>query len=272
MTIVFGAIAPHGDPAFVAESPTRLALEELGSRLEHAVPDVTVVVTPHNVHVEGAFAVITAATIAGSLQEQPLDLDAARDASPPALSAAVDVALAAEVLASLRRAGIPAARVSFGSNDETLAVMPMDWGTLIPLWFLGGRDESRRPVVVLSPARDLPLAAHVRAGRALADACEGRRAAVVASADHGHAHDPDGPFGFDAASAEYDERVVELVRANRLGDALALESIVEAASADSLWQLAVLAGALGDGFRAELLSYERPTYFGMLCAAFEPAA
>jgi len=252
VTIVFGAIAPHGDPAFVAESPTRLALEELGSRLEHAVPDVTVVVTPHNVHVEGAFAVITAATIAGSLQEQPLDLDAARDASPPALSAAVDVALAAEVLASLRRAGIPAARVSFGSNDETLAVMPMDWGTLIPLWFLGGRDESRRPVVVLSPARDLPLAAHVRAGRALADACAGRRAAVVA--------------------AEYDERVVELVRANRLGDALALESIVEAASADSLWQLAVLAGALGDGFRAELLSYERPTYFGMLCAAFEPAA
>jgi aromatic ring-opening dioxygenase LigB subunit len=93
---------------------------------------------------------------------------------------------------------------------------------------------------------------------------------VIASADHGHAHDPEGPFGFDPASAEYDARVVELVSENRLGDVLALESIVDAASADSLWQLAVLHGVLGDGFSAQLLSYERPTYFGMLCAAFEP--
>ena len=64
---------------------------------------------------------------------------------------------------------------------------------------------------------------------------------------------------------------MELVRENRLGDVLSLEPIVDAASADSLWQLAVLHGALGDRFRADFLSYERPTYFGMLCAAFEPA-
>ena len=49
-----------------------------------------------------------------------------------------------------------------------------------------------------------------------------------------------------------------------------LEEIVGEASADSLWQVLVLHGALDGGFAAELLSYERPTYFGMLCAAFEP--
>jgi aromatic ring-opening dioxygenase LigB subunit len=107
------------------------------------------------------------------------------------------------------------------------------------------------------------------AGAAVATACSGRRAAIVASADHGHAHDPEGPFGFDPAAAEYDARVVELVRENRLGDAVGLESIVDAASADSLWQLVLLHGALGDAFEAELLSYDRPTYFGMLCAAYE---
>jgi aromatic ring-opening dioxygenase LigB subunit len=32
----------------------------------------------------------------------------------------------------------------------------------------------------------------------------------------------------------------------------------------------MLHGALGDGFDVELLSYECPTYFGMLCAAFAP--
>jgi hypothetical protein len=32
--------------------------------------------------------------------------------------------------------------------------------------------------------------------------------------------------------------------------------------------MVVLHGALGDGWRAELLSYEAPTYFGMLVAAY----
>jgi len=269
--IVFGAIAPHGDPAFVETSPTRVALEELGKRLEEAEPDVTVVVTPHNVHVDGAFAVITAATVAGSLDVQALAFPVSGDDSP-ALSLEVDVGLAAEILDSLHDAGLPAVGVSFGSNDPSFAVMPLDWGTLVPLWFLGGRASPGRPVVVVCPARDRPLEEHLRAGEALARACEGRRAAIVASADHGHAHDPEGPFGFDPAAAQYDERVVELVRDNRLADALALEGIVEAASADSLWQLLVLHGALGETFDVDLLSYERPAYFGMLCAAFAPGS
>jgi aromatic ring-opening dioxygenase LigB subunit len=270
VTVVLGVIAPHGDPAFVEGSPTRLAMEDLGARVVRAAPDVVVVVTPHNVHVDGAFAVVTAGRIAGTLDEQPLGLAAAGEPAPVELTAEVDVDAAADVLGSLRAAGLSAVGVSYGSNDEALAVMPMDWGTLIPLWFIGGGLEDPPPVVVLSPARDISLEDHVRAGAALADALAGRRAVIVASADHGHAHDPDGPFGFDPAAAEYDERVVELVRENTLADVLSLEAIVEAASADSLWQLAMLHGALGDGFRVDLLSYERPTYFGMLCAAFEP--
>jgi aromatic ring-opening dioxygenase LigB subunit len=261
VTVVFGAIAPHGDPGFAEGSETRAAFEELGRRLEHAKPDVTVVFTPHNVHVEGALAVITSATLAGALDELPVELECR-----------VDRELAAGALTALREVGVPAVSVSYGSNEESLAVKPLAWGTLIPLWFLGGRRDEPRPVVVISPARDLTLADHARAGAAVATACSRRRAAIVASADHGHAHDPDGPFGFDPAAAEYDARVVELVRENRLGDAVELEPIVDAASADSLWQLVLLHGALGDGFEAELLSYERPTYFGMLCAAFEPHA
>ena len=145
---------------------------------------MTVVFTPHNVHVEGAFAVVTSATLAGSLDELPIELECH-----------VDRELAAGVLAALREAGLPAVGVSYGSNDESLAVMPLDWGTLIPLWFLGGRREEPRPVVVVSPARDLPLADHVRAGAAIAAACSGTRAAIVASADHGHAHDPEDHSG-----------------------------------------------------------------------------
>src|SRR5688500_3741384 len=66
--IVAAAIAPHGTPAF-EPSPTRDALEEIGRRFEAAAPEATVVVTPHNIHVEGHFAVVDAATVAGSLAE-----------------------------------------------------------------------------------------------------------------------------------------------------------------------------------------------------------
>jgi aromatic ring-opening dioxygenase LigB subunit len=259
---VFAAVAPHGDLVFGDDPPaaaTRDAFEELGSRLEAARPDAVVVLTPHNVHVEGHFAVVTAATLAGS---DPLELQLPTERR-----------LAAACLDALRQAGLPAVAVSYGGNNADEAEMPLDWGALIPLWFLGGRAEPPVPAVVVSPARDRPLEEHVRAGAALAEAVAawGRPVALVASADHGHAHDPDGPYGFDPAAAEYDRRVMELVRENELDRLAELGGLVKPASADSLWQMLMLHGALGRGWSAELLSYEAPTYYGMLCAAFHPA-
>ena len=172
-----------------------------------------------------------------------------------------DPELAAAVLGAL---AVPAVGVSYGGNDPTEASMPLDWGALIPLWFV-----PRTPVVIMSPARDRSWAEHVNVGAALTAATGGRRVALIASADHGHAHDPDGPYGFDPAAKAYDEGIVELVRQGPLEGLLELDSaLVDAAKADSLWQLLILHGALGDGFDAELLSYEAPTYYGMLCAAY----
>jgi aromatic ring-opening dioxygenase LigB subunit len=256
--IVFGAIAPHGGLVLEGESSTRTALEELGRLHAAALPDVTIVVTPHNVHVDGAFAVVTAATIAGDL-----------GGPETRLSCPVDHGLAQAVIGALREVG-PAVGVSYGSNFPELAEMPMDWGTLVPLWFMGGRAEPQIPVVVVSPAREFSFEAHVRAGHAIAAATGDRRVAIIASADHGHAHDEDGPFGFHVAAAEYDARIVELVRENKLGDAIALGTIVDVAKADSLWQVLMLHGALGADYDAHLLSYEMPTYFGMVCASFAP--
>jgi aromatic ring-opening dioxygenase LigB subunit len=254
--IVAAAIAPHGTPAF-EPGLTRDALEEIGRRFAVAAPEAIVVVTPHNVHVSGHFAVVDAATVAGSLAEWG---EPGRELERP-----VDRRLVAAILESA--AGLPAVAVSYGGNDAAAAVAPMDWGTRIPLSFL-----PELPVVVVSPARDRPLAEHEALGRAIAAAAGESRVALVASADHGHAHDPDGPYGFDPAAASYDELAVELVRENRLRELHGLAELVEAAKADSLWQLAVLHGAVGSGFEVELLSYEAPTYFGMLCAAYAPAA
>ena len=61
MSLVFACIAPHGDVDL--DPSLRPAMEELGRRAEAAAPDVAVVVTPHSVHVEGHYAVVTSAKV-----------------------------------------------------------------------------------------------------------------------------------------------------------------------------------------------------------------
>lgn len=268
MSLVFGAIAPHGTlpeaPVPGAEK-THEALAELGRRFDAAAPEATIVLTPHNVHVERHFAVVLAGTLSGSLTEF--------DAPEVTLSCPVDVELAAHTIVALHDEGLPVVGVSFGANDPGAATAPMDWGVLIPLWVMGGRSTPQVPVVVVSPARDRPIEDHIRAGRALARAAEAwaKRVALIASADHGHAHDPDGPYGFDPAAKSYDEQIVRLVKDDRLSGLRELDpAFVEAAKADSWWQLAMLHGALGEDWSGEFLSYEASTYFGMLCAAYAP--
>ncbi|OLC55608.1 MAG: hypothetical protein AUH85_08870 [Chloroflexi bacterium 13_1_40CM_4_68_4] len=255
MPLVFAAIAPHGGIAVAEATPpekrelaarTRAAMEELGRRFAAARPDATILLTPHHVHVEGALAVIVSNRLRGELGEDGHRIE---------LTVPVDRALALAVLRAIGDAGVRVVGVSFGGNDPSSAVAPMDWGTLIPLWFMGGRADAPVPAVVVAPARDLTA----------------KRIALIASCDHGHAHNRDGPYGFSPASREFDDRVVALVKADRLGELLAFgRSFVEEAKADSFWQMLMLHGAMGGRWRGELLSYEAPTYFGMLCAAYSP--
>jgi aromatic ring-opening dioxygenase LigB subunit len=275
MSLVFAAIAPHGTlavpdaPAAAVEGSeaTQRAMQQLGHRFEAARPEATIVLTPHNVHVDGHFAVVLAGAMRGTLAEW--------DAPSVVLDVPIDLELATQLVVALHDADIPVVGVSFGGNDPATATAPLDWGALIPLWVMGGRRDPQVPAVVGSPARDRPFEEHVHAGEVLARAVEAspKRIALIASADHGHAHDADGPYGYDPAAKEYDARIVELVRTNTLGDLLQLDGeFVERAKADSFWQMLMLHGALGDGWRGELLSYEAPTYFGMLCAAYERGA
>src|SRR6267143_144113 len=274
MGLVFAAIAPHGGLA-VAEAcrpdemrlarATRSGMEELGRAFAAAKPDAVVVATPHNVHISNSFGVVVAGRIAGNLGEDT--------PKPVALDVPGDSALAWLVLETLVAEDLPAVGVSFGSNDPFTAVAPMDWGVLIPLWFMGGRHKPPVPLVVVTPARDLSADDHTRAGAAIAAAAaaSGRRVAFIASADHGHAHRADGPYGFHSNARVYDDLVVELVGGDRLGGLVDVPiALVEEAKADSWWQMLMLLGATGEGWRGRLISYEAPTYFGMLTAAFLP--
>src|SRR2546422_2462996 len=220
MGLVIAAIAPHGGIA-IAEACkpdevdvaaiTRAGMEELGRAFADSRPDVVVIATPHNVHISGAIGVIVAARLAGQLPDGHESI---------ALDVPCDATLAWLLLETMAADGLSVAGVSFGANDPQAAVAPMDWGVLIPLWFMGGRTDPAIPIVVVAPSRDLPADAHVKAGAAIASAAgaSGKRVAFIASADHGHAHRASGPYGYHPDAKVYDDLVCKLVSANRLDE------------------------------------------------------
>src|SRR5260370_306053 len=135
---------------------------------------------------------------------------------------------------------------------------------------LGRRFDRARPEVAVAQARDLPYERQVAAGKAIARAAaaSGQRVALIASCDHGHGHDANGPYGFTPKSKEFDDQVIALIKRDDLGALLEIDpKLPVEGKADSYWQMLMLHGALDSAkWRGEFLSYEAPTYFGMLCA------
>jgi aromatic ring-opening dioxygenase LigB subunit len=255
--IVFGAITPHGNPVYEQpDGPSASGMHELARRLEASGAEVAILATPHGTLLDDHFGVVRSSR----LTEHPNQfVDASHlyegDGDPE---------LAGTCVTALQAAGLPALGLTFGTVASGASTMPIDWGAGIPLTFL------RVPAVIVTPCRALSNADHVRAGEALAAATGDTPVAFVASADHGHGHTHDGPYGFSEHSAPYDDDVQDVVSRNALGELAGWDpQRANDALADSLWQMLMLHGALGDGFCAELLSYEAPTYFGMLTASFQ---
>ena len=263
---VFAAIAPHGseivgalsgnDPALMAR--TRASLETLGRQMSAATPDTLIVLTPHGTRVEGQFAVANSERMRGSVEHQGSAVEMER---------AVDRQLAQSIAAAASEDGVPTALLNYATHEGPLSCLPLDWGAIIPLHFM-----PEVPVVVINPPRGTDFTPHLHFGAALSRAVaeSGKRVGLIASCDWSHTHDAAGPYGYHGAASQLD---AEVVRHLQSGDLEALASfgpqLIEDAKPDGVWQTLVLAGAIPAGARLPaLLSYEVPTYFGLICVGF----
>jgi aromatic ring-opening dioxygenase LigB subunit len=267
MPLIYASIAPHaGDliPETVPDQSivklTRDAMYEMGEHLQALNPEVVVIANPHGFRVQNAMSI--------SIAER-----AAADWSPDVkLEFEMDPSLANAIAGKAEEMDVPVVRYIYGASGGPECFIPLDWGAVVPLYFMGHRFHPQPKLVHLSPMRLLPYATHYEFGRAIGRVIKesNQRIAFIASADQGHAHNAEGPYGFDPAAAQYDAWMQEVIRSGDLDALLSADpDLVEKGKPDSLWPTLILAGILKENpMAARLLSYEVNVYFGILCAEF----
>ncbi len=276
MALVYACIAPHGSEAIERLATkttvrkfqrTREGLGKLAKEVGRARPDTIVIASPHNLKLWKKIGIVTAENSSGTLYASP------RSKKYVTIKAKCDIEFANELLEQATRKKLPVVGANYGTTEGVTSDVPMDWGTLVPLWFIIPKCRRKPRVVIVTPSREIPLSQNIEFGRLIGTLAErkSRRVVFVASADQAHRHRKSGPYGFSKAAKEYDKLVLDALHRNRI-DAITRfgSKLIDAASPDSLWQMAILAGIADTvDLSAHVISYDVPTYFGMICASFQ---
>ncbi|MDI7247379.1 MAG: AmmeMemoRadiSam system protein A [Bacillota bacterium] len=271
--VVLCALAPH-PPLLIPEigaghdlgavRKTTDAMKKLAAMVKDARPEVVVVISPHAPLFEDAVAIHT---------DDPLSGDFSLFmAGEVGYSFDNDLALAREIAHQADAMGVAAVLLDERERRAYHVDSRLDHGVLVPMHFVVGAGITV-PVVVMGMAF-LSREKLYMFGTAIARAVEtlGRRAVVVASGDMSHRLTRGAPSGYDPRGAEFDARIVELVRAGDVEGILALDNgLVEHAGECGYRSLIMALGTLdGRRFEPEVLSYEGPFGVGYAVAVFRP--
>ncbi|GEM_PF-110672 len=253
-------VAPHGDEILVPESEPMIALREAMIKARDIVgnAETYIVVSPHNVRIDTHIGIILTEYMEGSWRYKKLRFRR---------KFKNDRNLAKRIYETANTQGIPVVGINFGALEGPLSKMSLDWGTLIPLYFL-----PRRNIVLITPARGISRHSLVRFGEIMGKIAdeEKRKISVIISADHAHTHSPDGPYGFSEMAEEYDSTVVRSLKSGKLEKLLDMpQEVIDSALPDSYWQLLMLYGIMKiKHLKPEFVVYGMADYFGMAVSLF----
>lgn len=247
-------LMPHGNPVLMPEDEETKRLAEVLKDIGKAFRDVDsyVLISPHNVRMSDHIGVVMAEHLISWLGFEGVELPGEWD---------TDRELAEKIYHATKDR-FPVVDLHFASRSGRYSRWPLTWGELIPLQFL-----EKKPLVLLTPARSLSRETLIKFGEALGDLVEEseKKVALIISADHGHAHDENGPYGYRKESEEYDRLIMELINENRLEELPGVSGeLVRKALVDSYWQMLMMLGAMRVAhFELKASAYACPTYFGM---------
>src|SRR2546429_1125129 len=226
MTLVYACIAPHGreiipELASKAMLPkfeeTRVAMRILAKRISETHPQTVVIASPHNLRLVSRIAVVVSEYSSGTLKGVPN-----RSVS---LRARCDTDFGRILVRQSEKEGLPVVGANYGTATGSSSDIQMDWGTLVPLWFILKEGKLKPKILIVTPSREIPLRTNFVFGQLLGRLMSKdrtRKFVFIASADQAHAHSRTGPYGFSRPAQKYDDLVLRSIRDNNLKRILGL--------------------------------------------------
>lgn len=154
---------------------------------------------------------------------------------------------------------------------------PLRWGEAVPLWFLRNLPESTEYIIMSQPMRryyeaEKMVSESLTLGGNLRSFFESlkEKVAVIISADLGHTHSRDGPYGFSETAKVFDN-VIEKWASTLDEDLLLGKASITLRKALCCGYVGfvILQGMLeGTGFRPNVLTRSNPSYYGMMVVEY----
>lgn len=224
------------------------AFHKAAKEIAETKPETVIVLSPHAVMYRDWFQISSGNNAYGNMSRF-----GARSVS---FQKEYDTELTSLLDQMLEKDGIP------GGTDYDR--MPgLDHGTMVPLYFLDQEYTDYRLVRI--GLSGMPLTMHYRLGMKIAEAAQelNRKIAVIGSGDLSHCQKEDGPYGFDPAGPEYDERIMKTMGSADFGELFAYPpSFLEKAQECGHRSFVIMAGIF-DGLSVTPHVYSHEATFGV---------
>ncbi len=263
--INFAAICPH--PAVIISEigsrdqkllkKTAAAMDNLAASLAKTLPDVLVVISPHGFSRYDKFTINLEEKLKGDFndfEENELEFHFEND-----------IEIMKKIMTEARNNKIPL---------EMIRETEIDYGTLVPLYFLIKKLKKATTVVPIGPTF-LDLDAHFSFGKAIGKALEyeDKNVAIIASADLSHRLTDDAPAGFSIYGKKFDQTLIELLEKNELEKIVNLHpDFCQEAQECGLRSIVTTLGAIsasGRKLNFKKFSYEGPLGVGHLVGKWQ---
>jgi aromatic ring-opening dioxygenase LigB subunit len=275
MGIVGAFILPHGsmilDPKKKGISNQAIKLhyemKKIGKIIKELSTDIIFLTTPHSIALSYDYGMYLNKIASGTAEwngeygEFSIDIRLSQELSTKLLNFLQDKKNAVQ--------GISA----YSSSVS----VPLQWGEVVPLWFLKDVPLNLEYIILSQPLRRLEhaksmiaesisLGTHLKKFFGSID----KRVALIISADLSHTHEKEGPYGFSEVAETFDELIQDW--AASLNSQILTEKIVpilDKAMCCGLIGFSILQGMIGnDNFKPNVLIRESPSYYGMMVASY----
>lgn len=275
MVVVGAYILPHG--AMILD-PDRINLPKEAIELHHAMikmaktveelkPDLIFITTPHSIALSNDFGIYMNKGGSGSAEwdneytEFKVQVEFDQETSNELLDYLLDKETAVHGIATF-----------------TLGVdAPFRWGESVPLWFLRKLSPKPKYILMSQPMRRLEetkelIPETLTLGNDLRLFFESleKRVVVIISADMGHTHQTNGPYGFSEEAEPFDKLMEKW--AGTLDEKLLIKKAIpklDKALCCGYIGFVMLQGMLnGKGFTPEVITRATPSYYGMMVARY----